>query len=318
MESKREVKGMFWTVLVTLAIIFSLIKFGIPAISKWITGMDKFPLTVPSTLFLFYTILILVGTFVYITSDEDMLESFLDPIKKTFRGGYGSVTRLIVLVLVPILAGAAVFFWVKPTVASPVALRIQHPSSNFPKKFEDMENPMTNPTDAEVDEFIEQVKTNSVEYFPQVQEVGRTFNNIDHIPTAPAKEFLKQLAGGNVDKKVARAALLEKRLFEGRAMYEINCRACHGDSTTGDGPMAYGFHLRPINFTDNGTIEVIVEGYTFWRVMNGGLGLPVESTPWDSAMPVWKLDLSDKERWTIIMGEYNLADKTPRIREKLE
>ena len=53
----------------------------------------------------------------------------------------------------------------------------------------------------------------------------------------------------------------------------MNCRACHGDSVAGDGPMADGFKLRPINFTDNGTIETIVEGYTFWRVTNGGPGL---------------------------------------------
>ena len=40
----------------------------------------------------------------------------------------------------------------------------------------------------------------------------------------------------------------------------MNCRACHGDSVAGDGPMADGFKLRPINFADNGTIETIVEG----------------------------------------------------------
>jgi hypothetical protein len=79
--------------------------------------------------------------------------------------------------------------------------------------------------------------------------------------------------------------------------------------------MADGFKLRPINFTDNGTIETIVEGYTFWRVANGGVGLPTEATPWDSAMPQWKLNLSEEERWKIIMAEYDLAEKTPRIPE---
>ena len=82
----------------------------------------------------------------------------------------------------------------------------------------------------------------------------------------------------------------------------MNCRPCHGDSVAGDGPMADGFKLRPINFTDNGTIETIVEGYTFWRVTNGGPGLPTEATPWDSAMPEWKLSLTEEERWKIILG----------------
>ena len=139
---------------------------------------------------------------------------------------------------------------------------------------------------------------------------------LDFIPTKPMKTFVVAVkAGGAVDKATAKAALLEKNLFEGRALYAMNCRPCHGDSVAGDGPMADGFKLRPINFTDNGTIETIVEGYTFWRVTNGGPGLPTEATPWDSAMPEWKLNLTEEERWKIIFAEYDLAEKTPRIPE---
>ena len=317
MSKQEKSSSMFWWVVITLTIVVALIKFGIPAVSRIITGLD-FPLTVPSTLFLFYAVLIIVGTFVYITSDEDTLKNFMHPIKSSLSGAYGRMVQLIIMILTPLVVCAGVFNWVKPSVASPVALRIQHPSSNFPKKFETAQNPMANPTDVEIDEFVDQVKNNNVKYFPQVNEVGRTFTNIDHIPTAPVFKFLEQLKAGKVDKNLTKEALMEKRLFEGRAMYQINCRPCHGDSTAGDGPMAYGFKLRPINFTDNGTIETVVEGYTFWRVSTGGLGLPKESTPWDSAMPVWELDLSEEERWTIILGEYNLAEKTPRIPEKLE
>lgn len=308
---------MFTRVFVALGVVYVLVQYGIPIVSRKVTGLD-FPMTVPSTLVLFYAILILIGTFVFVTSDEASLESFMNPIKKTLGGEYGNTVSLVSILFATLLSGLFVFNWVKPTVASPVGMRIQHPSSNFPKKFEAVHNPLANPTDAEVDEFIEQVKNNNVKYFPQVHEVNMKFTNVDHIPTAPVKEFLKQLESGDVDKKIAREALMEKRLFEGRALYQINCRPCHGTRTTGDGPLAYGFKLRPLNFTDNGTIEVIVEGYTFWRVETGGLGLPVESTPWDSAMPVWGLDLSEQERWSIILGEYNLAEKTPRIREKLE
>ena len=138
---------------------------------------------------------------------------------------------------------------------------------------------------------------------------------LEAITTAPMHTFLQELAAGNVSRDSARAALIEKHLFEGRALYSMNCRPCHGDSVAGDGPMADGFKLRPINFTDNGTIETIVEGYTFWRVSNGGPGLPTEATPWDSAMPVWKLNLTEEERWKIILAEYDLAQKTPRIPE---
>ena len=298
--------------------ILLAIKYLVPIISRKVTGLDL-PLGVPGTLMWFYIILLSIGTFVYVSSDDEMLAEFMEPIKKMFRAEYGSAARMVTIILVPLVMGVVVFYQVKPTVASPVALRIQHPSSNFPKRFEKMENPMRHATDAEVDEFIEQVKNNNVQFFPQVHEVGNKFTNIDHIPLKPVPEFLAKLKAGTVDKAMAKEALMQKRMFEGRALYQINCRPCHGTRTAGDGPMAYGFiPLRPLNFLDVGTIDTIVEGYTFWRVMNGGPGLPNESTPWDSAMPVWKLDLSEKERWTIIMGEYNIADKGPRTTEKLD
>jgi len=317
MDDRKKGFGPFWNVAVGLCVVFTLIVAVIPWISRVATGMDL-PLPVPSTLVIFYSIIILLGTAVYVTSDEEYLEEFLEPVKKLFRAKYGSGVRVAVLLALPFLFGLAVFLWVRPTVSSPVLLRIQHPSSNFPKKYETMVNPMRHPADAEIDEFIEQVKSDSVRFLPQVHERGRKFTNIGFIPKKPVRDFLQKLEKGEIDRGLAREALLEKRLFEGRALYEINCRPCHGDSTAGDGPMAYGFKLRPLNFDDIGTIEVLVEGYTFWRVSTGGLGLPPESTGWDSAMPVWEMDLSEKERWTAIMGVYNLARKSPRIPEKPE
>jgi len=33
-------------------------------------------------------------------------------------------------------------------------------------------------------------------------------------------------------------------------------------------------------------------------------------------MPVWQLDLTEDQRWKIIMAEYDLAQKTARMPEK--
>ncbi|MCP4044108.1 MAG: cytochrome c [Gammaproteobacteria bacterium] len=319
----------FWTVVVTLGIIYSFIKWAIPAISREITTLP-FPLPVPGTLVLFYMVLVLLALFMFVSFSDEYLEEFLNPVNKLLRGEYTKVLRLLVLVAVPVIAGWQVYEITVPKVEAPVALRIQHPSSNFPKKFESLKNPVANPTDAAIEAFIQEAKANKVSLIPQLMpdverwlewmeendmEVGHM---LEFFTTEPMKTFLSAIKTGNVDKETARAALLEKTLFEGRALYAMNCRACHGDSVAGDGPMADGFKLRPINFTDNGTIETIVEGYTFWRVMNGGPGLPTEATPWDSAMPEWKLNLTEEERWKIIMAEYDLAEKTPRIPESHE
>ncbi len=61
-----------------------------------------------------------------------------------------------------------------------------------------------------------------------------------------------------------------------------------------------------------------MEADAFWRVTEGGPGLPPESTPWDSAMPVWRQDLTDEQKWKAVIAAYDLAGVEPRKPEKLE
>ena len=313
--------GSFLSVVITLLAVYALVKWGIPAVSREVTTLP-FPLPVPGTLMFFYMVLTIIALFLFVTFSEEGLENFLRPVKKFLRGGYGNILRTVILTLIPAVAAWQIYEITVPKIEAPASLRIQHPSSNFPKSFEAKKNPFGNPTESALNAFIEQARANKVEVIPQVQEdIDRWLeetepeHTLEFFPVQPMKTLLAQLKSGTVDKETAKAALLEKNLFEGRALYAMNCRACHGDSVAGDGPMADGFKLRPINFTDNGTIETIVEGYTFWRVANGGPGLPTEATPWDSAMPEWKLSLTEAERWKIILAEYDMAGKTPRIPE---
>lgn len=312
--------GSFWTMIISFIAVFGIIKWGIPFVSRKITGLP-FALSIPGTLMLFYMSLTLAAFFIYITFSEERLNEFLEPIKRLLRGDYGIATQYVILGIVPLVVGWQVYDNTVPKMSAPVAIRIQHPSSIFPKALETKQNPLREPDDAEVQKFIEQAKANKVDFVPEaaaeIEKVkGKYENVLGFIPTNAMQAFLKDIKSGNIDKSKARQALIEKYTFEGRILYAMNCRACHGDSTAGDGPMADGFRLRPINFTDNGTIETIVEGYTFWRVSEGGRGLPPEATPWDSAMPVWKPDIPEDYRWRILLAEYDLAQKTPRQPEK--
>ena len=111
--------------------------------------------------------------------------------------------------------------------------------------------------------------------------------------------------------------LRTKAIEEGIILYQKNCRPCHGTKAAGAGPMARGFRLKPANFRDPGTIATVVESYAFWRIKEGGIGLPPEASPWDSSMPSWKDELTDDEIWKIILAEYYTAGVEPRIPEKL-
>jgi mono/diheme cytochrome c family protein len=99
---------------------------------------------------------------------------------------------------------------------------------------------------------------------------------------------------------------------EGRLLFQINCRPCHGTPANGEGPMAYGLRLRPANFSSEDTIATVIEAYAFWRVREGGIALPSSATPWDSAMPAWAGELTDEQIWKIIAAEYQIAGVEPR------
>jgi mono/diheme cytochrome c family protein len=139
-----------------------------------------------------------------------------------------------------------------------------------------------------------------------------TLLRIQH-PTIPGSYEKLENPFRNVDAET-RARAIE----EGRILYQIHCRPCHGTKADGNGPMARGFRLKPANFRDAGTIATVVEAYAFWRIKEGGPGLPPEASPWDSAMPAWKDELSDEQIWKIIMAEYDTAGVEPRKQERLE
>lgn len=107
-------------------------------------------------------------------------------------------------------------------------------------------------------------------------------------------------------------AHMAENIAEGRRVYYENCFFCHGDSLSGDGHFAKGFNPPPANFQDSGTIAQLTESFLFWRIAKGGPGLPGESTPWDSAMPVWEDFLSEKEIWQVILYLYEATPWEPR------
>jgi DMSO reductase family type II enzyme heme b subunit len=234
-----------------------------------------------------YLLLALAGALVYIGISDEWIQEFLAPVRGFLRGPHPAARnarllrsfRLILLLLIPLMAGGFVYARAVPRVQSPTILRIQHPT--IPGAYERLKNPFREPGDEAVRKWMAEAK----------------------------------FGGGLED---GRRAYQEAALNEGRVIFQLNCRPCHGDAADGAGPMAWGFRLKPVNFTDPGTIATVVEAYALWRVTEGGAGLPPEATPWDSAMPVWKQDLSDEQKWKAIMAAYDLAGVEPRKPEKLE
>lgn len=108
---------------------------------------------------------------------------------------------------------------------------------------------------------------------------------------------------------------IEEHYATGKRIYTQNCMACHGDFLDGRGHYAHGFSPTPLSFQDNGTIAQLSESFVFWRVAKGGVGLPREGTPWNSAMPAWEDFLTEDEIWAVILFLYEQTPWDPRVME---
>ena len=255
--AKKRSPYLLVKVIFAVVCLFLFLKYASPKVFQVLMAKEH-TMPTPSTLMMWYMIMGVLAGLVYATTSNQKFADFLGFLLPEKGAMVKSFIRKMLFFAFPVIIGWFVYTWSIPGAASPVELRIQHPT--LPQEFEKMENP---------------------------------FRSAD-------------------------AETQRKCIEEGKILFQTNCRPCHGSKADGNGPFANSFRLRPINFQDPGTIATVVDNYLFWRIKEGGPGLPSEATPWDSAMPAWKDDLKDDEVWKIIMGEYDAAGVMPRQREKVE
>ena len=256
MANKRS-SFLLIKVIFAVVSLFLFLKYASPKVFQFLMAKDH-PMPTPSTLMMWYMIMGVLAGLVYATTSNKKFADFLGFLLPGDGPRVKFLLQKLIFVAFPVLVGWFIYSWSIPGAASPVELRIQHPT--LPQEYEKQENPL----------------------------------------------------------RKADADTQRRSIEEGKILFQTYCRPCHGSKADGNGPFANSFRLRPINFQDPGTIATVVDNYLFWRIKEGGPGLPSESTPWDSAMPSWKDDLKDDEIWKIIMGEYDTAGVMPRQREKLE
>ncbi len=284
--------NLFWTLVVFyLVVYYGGLVLLFPLVSQWAAGVPQ-SLPMPSAALGMYRMLILLGLFVYVASSHSRRQAFLVPLFRFMgasRQGWRVKARGAVLVVLPLAVGGIFLVDGLPRLITPTSVRIQHPT--MPGKFEKLHSPFRDPDKQAVAAFKAELAKAA-----------------ESAADAPAKR-------NPPSDEEARAALVKKWTREGASLYAVNCRPCHGMQANGAGPMARGFRLKPANFQDPGLLPTVVESYAFWRISKGGPGLPAASTPWDSAMPIWELDLSEKTRWKILLGEYFLSGVGPRKTE---
>ncbi len=89
----------------------------------------------------------------------------------------------------------------------------------------------------------------------------------------------------------------------GKVLFVQRCLPCHGGSGNGQGPYARHVNTHPANLNDR-ISNFPGSDYHFWRVMEGVPG---------TAMPPWKLSLTEETVWNIIAYERTFVDGVVRV-----
>ena len=239
----------------------------------WLIFSWAVPPFMPRSLMIAYMIIVVAGIILFFSSDERRWSEFKAPIVATLRDDDKWVLRWLLLAVVPLLPGYAVYDALKPSRETPLELRQVHPSPPagikvYGKSYDlaKLENP---------------VRMQVLKLFERDAE-----------------------AAWNTYREAVRA---------GSQVYFQNCVYCHGDLLNGKGHFAGGLDPLPTDFSDVGTIAQLQESFLFWRITTGGPGLPKGGMPWNSAMPVWHEILSEEEVWNVITFLYDYVAQVPRM-----
>jgi len=84
----------------------------------------------------------------------------------------------------------------------------------------------------------------------------------------------------------------KENILQGKTLYQTQCIMCHGILGEGDGPMSQSLTPPPANLALTRKLPVAQEDFLFWTVSDGG-------QLYDTAMPKFSEQLSDKEIWQI-------------------
>jgi len=239
------------------------------------------------------------GVFMWVSGSQAEWDEFKRPILNVMDAQTPMLKaiRTVALIALPLALGGYGWNSFQPSFEEPIELRTVHPAPPATTKvhgktfvLQTSQNPFRVNKEGKYDQKYSDERI-------VVQDMGRLMKDVnspDFNPWDPNAEGYT------------------KYVREGGEIFFQNCNFCDGDNLNGRGLWAYAFNPIPANFTDAGTIAQLQETFVFWRVSQGGIGLPPEGFPWASVMPPWKQHLTTDEIWKVVMFEYWHTGYYPR------
>jgi mono/diheme cytochrome c family protein len=121
----RFFRHPFWQALLVIAAAYLLFAFGVAYLPP-LLGIPSAP--VPQSVLIQYMFFVVVGVLIHVSSDEARWRRFREPLHATLVDPDKRWVRASLLVLLPLLFGAAVYAETRPKVEAPIQLRSIHPA----------------------------------------------------------------------------------------------------------------------------------------------------------------------------------------------
>ncbi len=140
-DSEPPVGGrVFSAAAITFIGIYIGLRFGVPWLAV-LVGLSQTPAALPGFALAGYMACVVVGTLVYMSAEEERWHLFLGPVVRVFAipAGGPRRTQLLILALLPLLAGWTAWRRLAPSPRTPAVIRVQHPG--LPDQFAALENP---------------------------------------------------------------------------------------------------------------------------------------------------------------------------------
>ena len=112
------------------------------------------------------------------------------------------------------------------------------------------------------------------------------------------KDTSKWMAPAEADNLINPVEVNEETLAEGKMIYRVNCRSCHGRLGDGQGVEAADLNTKVNDFTNSDFLKQ-TDGSIFWKIAEGRIMKEKNSFGKDD-MEAFKDDLEEEEIWLLV------------------
>ena len=112
------------------------------------------------------------------------------------------------------------------------------------------------------------------------------------------KDTSKWMAPAEADNLINPVEVNEETLAEGKMIYRVNCRSCHGRLGDGQGVEAADLNTKVNDFTISEFLKQ-TDGAIFWKISEGRI-MKEKNAQGKDDMEAFKDDLEEEEIWLLV------------------